>query len=655
MKTCLVAAVLGILLFMFAFSEPGHAAASEIDLKIGYLSLSLSFCRPGDSIKVNIDIKNSGYNASGEFSTRIILTKEENGSRPFVAVLDTFNTESISGTSGKLVNRVVSIPPDTQYNKKYIVSVKVDSSDSIPEINEDNNIKEADLRVIPDIDLRVGTIMLNTSSVFAGQSVTVTCDIANLGTDPSGDFTTAIFGEVGDTLCQFAVNSIPGNSDKIINQTITIPSQITEGLHWICVLANSDNSIEETETGGGFVNNVQKAELRVFTPSLAANPTGVLPYTPKIFSVAPAATLVPHVVLSLDPASTVIIPGSSFSVSVIADTAGNDISSGDIEISFDKDALEITDITPGNVFADNPLVPEKNIDNAKGIGRLAAARGGGSDLPGESVCLLIIEGKVKPQASPGKEYKISISKAGLANGQGQDIQVNLAENAVITINPIQQKVGDLNSDGKIDYRDLGMFGRAYRTSNGQNNFNDSADLNSDKVIDYLDLAIFGSRYGKTAPQATTAAQAESSSSVSGTGSVSLAPQPQVSSPPGTQPGIEPMTQDNPEDEYDPFWMDVPKYPNATFKTKNVDSPFYGGTPTSEFRIYTTTDSKSSVYQYFDQEMPKNGWRLETLSGMYGPYLKDKDSQNEYRVTVTVNVAQDSDVKTIEVKKQVYPK
>jgi len=108
--------------------------------------------------------------------------------------------------------------------------------------------------------------------------------------------------------------------------------------------------------------------------------------------------------------------------------------------------------------------------------------------------LATIKFKVKSTAKPG-DYQVSVSKAGLADAKGQDIQIRLITGSTITIGGAM-KMGDLTGDGVVNYRDLGVFAGAYGSSSAQNNFNNGADLNGDGVIDYRDLAIFGANYEK---------------------------------------------------------------------------------------------------------------------------------------------------------------
>jgi len=63
-----------------------------------------------------------------------------------------------------------------------------------------------------------------------------------------------------------------------------------------------------------------------------------------------------------------------------------------------------------------------------------------------------------------------------------------------------RKLGDVNGDGVIDYKDDRLFGRAYGSTPGTPNWNPACDLNGDGIVDSLDQAIFTQNYGLTYQQ-----------------------------------------------------------------------------------------------------------------------------------------------------------
>ena len=59
------------------------------------------------------------------------------------------------------------------------------------------------------------------------------------------------------------------------------------------------------------------------------------------------------------------------------------------------------------------------------------------------------------------------------------------------------KVGDVDGDNVVDYKDLAILGANYGKHQSDPDFNSAADLNGDGVVDYKDLAILGANYEKS--------------------------------------------------------------------------------------------------------------------------------------------------------------
>lgn len=177
------------------------------------------------------------------------------------------------------------------------------------------------------------------------------------------------------------------------------------------------------------------------------------------------------------------------------------ISSGDIRLQWHNTALEVINVVPGNAFGANPLVIQNVIDSTAGAGltHLVVARQSGNSTAGGDPApqtLAIIKLRVRSGAAPA-DYLVGILETKLADANGQDIGLALGptgEFSIITVG--KQEMGDLNGDGVVDYRDLGIFAGVYGTSSEQTTFNEKADLNGDGLINYVDLAIFGANYGK---------------------------------------------------------------------------------------------------------------------------------------------------------------
>jgi uncharacterized protein (DUF2141 family) len=60
-----------------------------------------------------------------------------------------------------------------------------------------------------------------------------------------------------------------------------------------------------------------------------------------------------------------------------------------------------------------------------------------------------------------------------------------------------RKLGDVNGDGKIDMKDIGIIVKTLGSTPGTANWNPNADLNGDGIVDSTDLAIAEANYGLT--------------------------------------------------------------------------------------------------------------------------------------------------------------
>ncbi len=103
------------------------------------------------------------------------------------------------------------------------------------------------------------------------------------------------------------------------------------------------------------------------------------------------------------------------------------------------------------------------------------------------------EVRVPRDAEPGDEFTI--------NGQfwtDPDDKKDVGETILkVTIAP--DLLGEINGDGRVDYRDLAMLGASYGTSKGDSDYNSEVDLNNDDRVDGDDLAILRDNYGMGTP------------------------------------------------------------------------------------------------------------------------------------------------------------
>jgi len=66
----------------------------------------------------------------------------------------------------------------------------------------------------------------------------------------------------------------------------------------------------------------------------------------------------------------------------------------------------------------------------------------------------------------------------------------------VAICPVRAILGDVNGDGKVDIKDVGIVARAFGATPSDPRWNPAADLNGDGKIDIRDIAIVAANFGK---------------------------------------------------------------------------------------------------------------------------------------------------------------
>jgi len=199
-----------------------------------------------------------------------------------------------------------------------------------------------------------------------------------------------------------------------------------------------------------------------------------------------------NVIASLDPPYLKLSPGRSFKIDVKLDPGNYGISGGELYLKFDPSAIQITDITIGNLLGESPLKAVDDRNNNAGTLIVALARVGKTPVPTNPGTLITVFFKIEGQV--GKEYKIEITKIKLSDSNFNDIIGIKTSGCSVSI-PTQIPE-DINGDDVVDYKDLAILGASYGKSKGDPDFNSAADINGDGKVDYRDLAILGAKYKK---------------------------------------------------------------------------------------------------------------------------------------------------------------
>jgi len=183
-----------------------------------------------------------------------------------------------------------------------------------------------------------------------------------------------------------------------------------------------------------------------------------------------------------------------FTVEVFIDPRNYGISSAEVEISFDPEVFQAVEVMPGELLGRKPLHGVLDVDNKAGVIKYALARLGRTQPPSPAGTFAFIQFRVRKEAPRG-DHTISIVKASLTDEAFRNIPNIKVESAVLRV--AAGMLGDINGDGRVNYRDLAILGASYGTVRGDPEFAIEADLNDDGVIDFRDLGILGVNYERS--------------------------------------------------------------------------------------------------------------------------------------------------------------
>ena len=150
-----------------------------------------------------------------------------------------------------------------------------------------------------------------------------------------------------------------------------------------------------------------------------------------------AAQAAPSV--SIIPASQNLKQDDTFVIGVYFDPAGASVSAGEIDISFDASALQVTSLVKGDILGSDAFTTGSQYNNTLGTVNAVLARFGDTPDPSPAGYWANVTFKINSNAA-NKNYYINLTSIGIADKDFNDILGTIPNNGTITIGSILKSI-----------------------------------------------------------------------------------------------------------------------------------------------------------------------------------------------------------------------
>ncbi len=210
----------------------------------------------GTPFTLNYTVRNLGESAAGPFVISLYDGDPSTGSGHLLS------TANVSGLAGSEI-RTGTFGVTLTSNGNHTLYLVADAGSLIPELSKTNNTGTVTVNVGgtqtgADLAIASGDIMLTPSRPHAGDTVTISANVHNIGADAANNFTVEIFDgapEAGGLLIASQTISLVAGGSQVVSTNWPIPA----GIHDIVVVLDRTNQIAEMNKS----NN--RASTRVMT------------------------------------------------------------------------------------------------------------------------------------------------------------------------------------------------------------------------------------------------------------------------------------------------------------------------------------------------------------------------------------------------------
>ncbi|RLC20069.1 MAG: hypothetical protein DRI57_05665 [Deltaproteobacteria bacterium] len=291
-------------------------------------------------ISVSCVVGNQGMGTAGLSALKYYLSEDTTyQSDDTLLNSDAVGSLSPAGTSS--VNAILTIPCDTSAGTWYVLFC-ADADGQVAESDEENNCGYKQITVETKPDMTVQPPDANPAILGAGSETTVSCTVKNQGAGTAGASSLKYYlsedttYQSDDTLLSSdSVSSLSAGGTGSETKVLTIPADTSPGIWYILFYADADNQVAEKDES----NNIAYRQIEVQSSKL---------------------------LLKLDDLSKAC-PDDTVSMPIALDNPDNEgIQGVHVTIGFDKNLMEVTEITQTGGILNSNYLFEKTIDNTNG-------------------------------------------------------------------------------------------------------------------------------------------------------------------------------------------------------------------------------------------------------------------------------------------------
>jgi len=234
----------------------------DVDLTMTSATTSASTVYQGDSFTVNDTVSNLGASSTGSYvymgyylSTDAVVDTTD----LYVGNRSTYNLAGGASNSG---TGTVTVP-STLAPGTYYLGVIADYNDNYTESDESNNVMVVGTITVAlsEVDLTMTAASTTASTVYPGDSFTVSDTVSNIGASSAGSYvymgyylsTDAVVSTADQYVGVRTTYTLAGGASNSGTGTVTVPSTLAPGTYYLGVIADyNDNYTESDES-----NNVK--------------------------------------------------------------------------------------------------------------------------------------------------------------------------------------------------------------------------------------------------------------------------------------------------------------------------------------------------------------------------------------------------------------